>query len=133
MGTRHGQALYFRAGKIRKILILDSDIIIVKPLDANFDDAAADIVQNLGKADRIRPDEAPQPPTYLMAGNADSSEAKGLNVGFVMLRPSLEMYDHYLSIAAIKGRFDGSWAEQDLWNYVHSSNRNMPWKQIPQH
>lgn len=123
----------FELVEFEKILLLDTDIIILKPLDAIFDEAAADVLPNLGKAAQIHADEAPQPPTYLMAGIGDSSKAKGLNAGFVLLRPSLEIYHHYLSIAAIEGRFDGAWPEQDLWNYVHSPDGNMPWKPIPPH
>ncbi|KAH8745607.1 nucleotide-diphospho-sugar transferase [Hyaloscypha sp. PMI_1271] len=125
--------------QFEKVLLLDSDVVIVKPLDAIFEDPAAQLSRNLGRADKIREDEAVQPATYIMAGNAGPTEAEHpypaprggrLNAGFVLLKPSLQMFEHYMSVAAIEGRFPGGSPEQDLWNYVHRRDGNMPWKQV---
>jgi alpha-N-acetylglucosamine transferase len=129
----------FKLVQYEKILLLDSDHVIVKPLDGIFEDPAAQMFQNMGKANKIRDDEAPQPTSYIMAGNSGPALAdhpypapRGdrLNAGFVILKPSLEMFNHYISVASIEGRFPGGSPEQDLWNYVHNSDGNMPWKQV---
>jgi alpha-N-acetylglucosamine transferase len=120
----------FELVQFDKILLLDSDIVIVKPLDAIFEDSSAEVQQSLDDTNKIHQDESPQPSSYLLAAAGDTDRDHGLNAGFVLLQPSREMYQHYLSIAAIEGRFNGSWPEQDLWNYAHRLDGNMPWKQI---
>lgn len=122
-----------------KVLLLDSDIVVTQRIDAIFDDPATKITHNLGKKENVREDEAPQPSTYIMAGNSGpnfanhpypSPRGDRLNAGFVLLKPSIEMYNHYVSVCAIEGRFRGSSSEQDLWNCVHNRNGNMPWTQL---
>ncbi|KAH8749854.1 nucleotide-diphospho-sugar transferase [Hyaloscypha sp. PMI_1271] len=129
----------FELVQYEKILLLDSDHAIVRPLDDIFDDPAAQIVENLGDPEKMKDDEATQPISYIMAGNSGplvvdhpypASRGNRLNAGFVILKPSIEMYKHYVSVASIEGRFPGGSPEQDLWNYVHSRNGNMPWKQV---
>lgn len=129
----------FKLTQYEKVLLFDCDIVIVKPLDDIFEDPAATVLQNLGKQDKIRDDESTQPSEYLMAGNSGPSEIEHpypaprgnrLNAGFVLLKPSIQMFDHYMSVASIEGRFPGGSPEQDLWNYVHRRDGNMPWKQV---
>jgi len=129
----------FELVQYEKILLLDADHVIVKPLDGVFDDPATDILSNLGKQENVRDDEGQQPTKYMMAGNSGPYEAdhpypapRGdrLNAGFVVLHPSLDVYKYYMRVANIEGRFPGGSPEQDLWNYVHARNGNMPWKQV---
>jgi alpha-N-acetylglucosamine transferase len=129
----------FELVQYEKVLLLDADTVIVKPLDAIFADPATELSENLGKPESIHADEAAQPSQYIMAGNCGPSgkdhpypspRCTHLNAGFVILKPSLSMYAHYISIAFIPGRFDSEAPEQNLWNYVHDMNGNMPWKQI---
>ncbi|RDW82817.1 glycosyltransferase family 8 protein [Coleophoma cylindrospora] len=129
----------FELIQYEKVLLLDSDHVVVKPLDGIFQDPATDDTSNLGKVENIRDDEGVQPSTYVMAGNSGPREAphpypsergRRLNAGFVVLKPSIKMYKHYLAVSSIEGRFPGTSPEQDLWNYVHSDKGNMPWKQI---
>jgi len=129
----------FELVQYEKILLLDADHVIVKPLDGVFEDPATEVVSNLGKTENIHDDEGLQPRTFMMAGNSGPYEAdhpypapRGdrLNAGFVVLHPSVEMFNHYIAVASIEGRFPGSSPEQDLWNYVHDRKGNMPWTQI---
>ncbi|KAL3425303.1 Glycogenin-1-like protein 2 [Phlyctema vagabunda] len=129
----------FELTQFEKILLLDTDVVVVKPLDAIFQDPATQISTNLEMANKIRDDEAPQPYEYMMAGNSGPYTAEHpypaprgdrLNAGFVILKPSVDMFNHYISVASIEGRFPGGSPEQDLWNYVHHRDGNMPWKQI---
>lgn len=129
----------FELIQYEKVLLLDSDHVVVKSLDGVFQDPATDELPNLGMADHIRDDEGVQPLTYIMAGNSGPREAphpypaergNRLNAGFVVLKPSIAMFNHYMAVASIEGRFPGGSPEQDLWNYVHHRDGNMPWKQI---
>jgi alpha-N-acetylglucosamine transferase len=129
----------FQLVEYEKVLLLDTDIVVTQRIDDIFNDPAANLTQNLGDKKNIRDDESPQPETYIMAGNCGPEKpdhpypaprGNRLNTGFVILKPSQQMYEHYVSVASIEGRSKGSSPEQDLWNYVHARNRNMPWKQL---
>ncbi|KAH8598345.1 nucleotide-diphospho-sugar transferase [Bisporella sp. PMI_857] len=129
----------FELVQYEKILLLDADHVIVKPLDGVFEDPATDIVSNLGKAENTFEDEGLQPKKFMMAGNSGpytvdhgypAPRGDRLNAGFVVLHPSIEMYNLYIKVASIEGKFPGGSPEQDLWNYVHDRKRNMPWTQI---
>lgn len=124
-----------------KVLFLDSDTLITKPMDAIFDDPAAQIQQNLGDTSEKKApsDEGPQPKTYLFAGNAGSGGYKhvypppkgnNLNAGCMVFQPSMELFNYYLSIAKLKDRFPGRTPEQSLWSYAHRRDGNMPWTQL---
>lgn len=129
----------FELIQYEKVLLLHSDHVVVKPLDDIFQDAATVEISNLGKPENVQDDEGIQPATYIMAGNSGprraphpypSERGTRLNAVFVVLKPSIEMYNHYIAVFSIEGRFRGSSPEQDLWNYVHDSKRNMPLQQI---
>ncbi|PPJ52194.1 hypothetical protein CBER1_10360 [Cercospora berteroae] len=124
-----------------KILLLDSDTVIFKRLDDIFESPTTEIRTNLGNSSHVKHDEGPQPQTYLMAGETSPEEgikhswpakrrASPVNAGFVVLHPSEEMYEYNVRIASIEGRFPSSAPEQNLWNYIHRPDGNMPWKRI---
>lgn len=119
----------FRLTQYEKVLLLDTDMVVTGPLDGVFDDPATVLTFNHGDAAKTKDDEGPQPSQFIMAGNRGGNDNR-LNAGFVVLRPSMEMYEHYVRIANIEGRFPGGSPEQDLWNYVHRQDGNMPWTQI---
>jgi alpha-N-acetylglucosamine transferase len=129
----------FKLTQFEKVLLLDTDTVIVKSMDGVFEDPATELSYNLQMADKVHSDEGPQPIDYIMAGNSGPASenhpypaprGNRLNAGFVILKPSTEMFNHYMSVASIEGRFPGGSPEQDLWNYVHSQSGNMPWKQV---
>ncbi|KAF2123948.1 glycosyltransferase family 8 protein, partial [Dothidotthia symphoricarpi CBS 119687] len=129
----------FELTQFDKVLLLDTDIVVTKRVDHIFDDPATQDSPNLQKPDKIYSDEAPQPSSYIMAGNCGPFDKEHpypvergtrLNAGFVVLKPSKEMFELYLSVGKTEGKFPGLSPEQDLWNYVHNRDGNMPWKQI---
>lgn len=120
----------FKLTQFDKVLLLDADIVVTKRLDSIFDDLAAQESANLQMPDEIYSDEAPQPSSYIMAGSSERFEKDRLNAGFVILKPSKEIFELYLSVGKTEGKFPGTSPEQDLWNYVHNPDGNMPWKQI---
>lgn len=134
----------FRLVQFEKILLLDSDIVIFKRLDPVFESPETDIMTNLGVSSKMKNDEGTQPQRYLMAGDSSPARKKEdkyiwpakrhptgpCNAGFVVLHPSEEMYQHQLKIISIEGRFSGTAPEQNLWNYIHRPDGNMPWSRL---
>ncbi|OAL38462.1 hypothetical protein AYO20_02111 [Fonsecaea nubica] len=130
----------FRLTQFEKVLLMDLDIVLFKPLDAIFEEPETDIQDNLGMENQTKDDEGPQPQRYLLA--ADSSpigsdkhpwpapRSKALNAGFMVLHPSEEMLAHYLRIGSIDGRTPMLAPENNLLEYVHRPDGNMPYSQI---
>ena len=128
-----------------KILLLDLDTVLYKPLDGVFDDPATEPSSTLSNASAILPDEAPLPSQYMFAGvrnlnmnhdfpstieNGDFQMLDYLNAGFFVIMPSLEVLEYYLSVLPLQGRFDPSLPQQNMLNYVHRFDGNMPWKPL---
>lgn len=124
-----------------KMLFLDSDTLITKPMDGVFDDDAAQVQKNLGDASEKKSpaDEGVQPSTYLFAGNAGSGgydhvypppKGNNLNAGCMVFRPSLDLFEYYVRLTKFTDRFNPRTPEQSLWAYAHRRDGNMPWKQL---
>ena len=122
-----------------RVLYLDSDTVVTRPMDTIFSDPAAEESPFQDIKSETKDDEAPPPTTYVFAGNSGSGgqdhpypppKGKYLNGGFILFKPSKALFDHYISIANIKGRFDATYAEQSLLNYAHRRDGNLPWKQL---
>lgn len=115
----------FQLLQFEKVLLLDSDVVIFKRLDGVFQDPATEIMTNLGKEENVKDDEGVQPSRYLMA--ADTAPVGGsnhkwpaarsgiLNAGFVIIHPSIEVFEHYIAVANIEGRTPGTAPENNLW------------------
>ena len=52
------------------------------------------------------------------------------NAGFFIFSPSATLFNYYLSLLELPGRFDSTYPEQNLLNYAHREGGNMPWRQI---
>lgn len=133
----------FHLTQFSKVLLLDSDIVVFKRLDGIFSEPETTIQENRGVAENALPDEGSQPTRYLMA--ADSSPLGGdnhpypaprsgiLNAGFVVIHPSEQVLSHYLTVASIEGRTPGTAPENNLWEYIHRVDGNMPFTPIQTH
>ncbi|KAI7614749.1 hypothetical protein KC319_g19805, partial [Hortaea werneckii] len=44
--------------------------------------------------------------------------------------PSKVLFEYYLSLLKLPGRFDPGFPEQNLLNYAHRRDGNMPWKPL---
>lgn len=53
-----------------------------------------------------------------------------LNAGFVVIRPSEAMFDHYIRVVSIEGRTKTDAPENNLWEYVHRKSANMPFTEL---
>ncbi|KAF2280461.1 putative glycosyl transferase family 8 family, partial [Westerdykella ornata] len=130
-----------------RICLLDSDIVLNKPIDGVFDDPAV-ALQTTGtnrSAEIYKEDEGELPTTYAFAaametspdhnyppqvGNGDYIRDDNLNAGFMVFRPDKELFEHYMKILAQPDRFNSALPEQSLLNYAHRWSANMPWKPI---
>jgi alpha-N-acetylglucosamine transferase len=123
-----------------KILFIDADHLVTAPLDGVFYDEATLTQSTLANPEAIQDDEAPLPGTYMLATHSDSfgydhpippsTEANYLNCGFFVFMPSQVLFDYYLSLLKLPGRFDPGLPEQNLLNYAHRRDGNMPWKAL---
>jgi alpha-N-acetylglucosamine transferase len=53
-----------------------------------------------------------------------------LNGGFFVFTPSQALFEYYLSLLGLPGRLDPGFMEQNLLNYAHRRDGNMPWKPL---
>jgi alpha-N-acetylglucosamine transferase len=128
-----------------KILFLDADSIITAPLDAVFDDPATAVLPTGTNPAALKPDESPLPPSYLFAGvgqlnydhhfpptleGGDFQNGDYLNAGFFLIAPNPPLFEYYVSLLQLEGRFDPAQPEQNMLNYAHRRDGNMPWKQL---
>lgn len=131
--------------QFERICFVDGDTILTASLDGIFDDPAVVSHSTSARPEAIATDEAPLPSEYVFAGVPEMqkvhhyppSEEGGdwvninyLNAGFFVLRPSLEMLDYYTTLTKISVRFDPYLPEQNLLNYAHRREGNMPWRQL---
>ncbi len=129
----------FELTQYDRILYMDTDMLLTRPLDAVFDEpevAKPCWTKNDSQSMQLR--EAPMPQQYVIAGVTDN-EGPGnthpaparpgtrLNGGFFVLQPSRTLFDYYESLLQSEGRFDPGLMEMALLNYAHRHNGPMPW------
>lgn len=123
-----------------KICFIDADMLVTAPLDGVFYDEAA-LEQHTGaNPAQLRDDEASLPQTYSFATHSDLwgfdhayppiVSSTYLNCGFFVFAPSEQMFAYYMSLLALEGRFDPAFPEQNLLNYAHRREGNMPWRPV---
>jgi alpha-N-acetylglucosamine transferase len=123
-----------------KILFIDADHLVTGRLDGVFWDEATLTQGTAADPAATRDDEAALPRTYMFATHADyfgydhpyppPADLTYLNAGFFCFTPSLALFDYYLSLLRLPGRFDPGFPEQNLLNYAHRQDGNMPWKPL---
>jgi alpha-N-acetylglucosamine transferase len=129
-----------------RILVMDGDSMLVRPLDGVFDDPAAQIQKtNVDVPYKPLKGEAPMPAHYLLASLSEVWDSthdfppthgtglkqKGfLNAGFFLLAPSIAAFNHYSSFLEIPKSFDPKYPEQNLMNQIHNWDGPMPWKEL---
>ncbi|PGG96503.1 hypothetical protein AJ79_09563 [Helicocarpus griseus UAMH5409] len=128
------------------IVFLDADSVLTKPLDDLL--SSPDIRPRAPKEPTgiYHGLNLPLPETYLVAGlpqlrpNHSAGPSRvpedywnwvNLNSGFLVLKPSLEVFQYFKLLLAVKDSFDGSIGDQSVLNHVFSSWGPMPWTQLP--
>lgn len=129
-----------------RILMLDGDTMLRRPLDGVFDDRGAKVGSSKQIKNHITLDgEAPLPRNYLLGSLSevgdsahdfppnDSTEMENvgkMNTGFMLLSPSLTTFDYYRSLLNTTDSFDPKNPEQNLLNHAHKWDGPMPWTEI---
>lgn len=129
----------FELTQYRKICFIDADHLVTARLDGVFDDPATSVQRNREKEEMVKDDEGAMPPTYMFAGKSDvfgydhelpPKETDYLNAGFFVFRPSKELFGYYESLLKLEGRFGQQFPEQNLMNYAHRLEGNIPWQRL---
>ncbi len=127
----------FELTQYEKILFLDSDMLIAKRMDGIFTDETTKPLQS--KPELVRHDEAPIPSSYIFAAQTYIDQRRHpypippsnyFSGGVFLAQPSIELFNHYLSVAEIEDRFDSNAMEQGLLNYAHRKDGPMPWAEV---
>jgi alpha-N-acetylglucosamine transferase len=131
--------------QFERVCFMDSDTVLTRPLDGIFQDPAVITLNSTINEKKILKDEAEIPNTYSFAGvpeikrkhhfppndtAGDFYNSNYLNAGFFVLQPSLKMFDYYLSLLNTPNKFRPDFPEQNLLNYAHRRDGNMPWLQL---
>jgi len=122
-----------------KILFLDADTYLLRPLDRIFRDPAARPTKTGSSEEETQPDEAPLPEKYLFATGPEILHTTHpwpphpwprFNAGFFLFQPSKTLFKYYTSLLTLRDRFDSAYPEQNLLNYAHREWGNMPWAHL---
>ncbi|KAK5141576.1 hypothetical protein LTR04_002549 [Oleoguttula sp. CCFEE 6159] len=131
----------FELTSYAKICFIDADTLVTKRLDGVFYDEATMLQMTLSNPAELKDDEAPLPRSFMFASKPDAwgyehayppvpPESDYLNCGFFVFTPSKELFAYYMSLLAIKDRFYPAFPEQNLLNYAHRKEGNMPWSHL---
>jgi alpha-N-acetylglucosamine transferase len=133
----------FQMVQYDRILFLDSDTLLTRPIDDIFEDPAVRVSDTLfDRNSQIKADEGSLPAQYVFAARSDNALAgerdhpfpptrtDTFSAGFWMAAPSKEMYQYLLSVMNHYRRFDPHTMEQSLMNYAFRSEGVMPWKEL---
>ncbi|KAH8693691.1 putative glycosyl transferase family 8 family [Talaromyces proteolyticus] len=132
-----------------KVVFVDADTVILHPMDKIFSIRATDIRDTLPTPSRVISTTANMPvtppPKYMIAGIHDRwMEANKrppetepfyvldnyMNAGFFVISPSKEMFEYYLSLLDHPDAFDVDYPEQNLLNFAHRTDGQMPWQDL---
>jgi alpha-N-acetylglucosamine transferase len=130
----------FEMTEYTKICFIDADHLVTGSLDGVFYDEATLTQPTLPNPAHIKDDEASLPRTYMFATHGDfygyehpyppDPDLTYLNCGFFVFAPSKVLFEYYMSLLQLPGRFDPGFPEQNLLNYAHRREGNMPWKPL---
>ena len=129
----------FELVQYEKVLFMDSDMLINRPLDGIFQDPSTTVMETLNVSTPANVEEGQPPPAYAFAGNPEAfttehdwppPDGNYLNAGFFVFTPSLELFQYYMSLLQIPDLFNPSMPEQNLLNYAHRKDGNMPWQRL---
>ncbi len=133
----------FQMVQYDRILFLDSDTLLTRPLDDIFQDPAVQLSDTLfERRGEIKSDESALPAQYVFAAGQIMLWAGGrdhpfppmhtysFSAGFWTCAPSKEVYQYLLSVMNHYRRFDPHAMEQNLLNYAFRSGGAMPWKEL---
>ncbi|CRG91421.1 hypothetical protein PISL3812_08469 [Talaromyces islandicus] len=132
-----------------KVVFVDADTVILHPMDEIFSIPATEIRDTLPASPNtshpvINMSVTP-PQKYMIAGIHDHwmEENKRppenetfyeldhyMNAGFFVVSPSKEMFEYYLSLLDQPDAFNMDYPEQNLLNFAHRTDGQMPWQDL---
>jgi alpha-N-acetylglucosamine transferase len=133
----------FEQTQYSRILYLDADMLLMRSLDAIWDEPVAQQIRHtLAASDSsATPDiaaiENQIPSNYTIVGVSDTGgpdhpfpppTTSMLNGGFFLLRPCEALFKYYTALLNAPNLFDSSLMEQSLLNYAHKPDGRMPWQ-----
>ena len=129
----------FQQTEYEKMLYIDADMLITRRMDAIFEDESTRIQEPNKELDNQN-ETAPLPPSYMLAGQAQQidrvhryppdPEMDWMCSGFMVFKPSQEIFEYYTSIMERKDSFDPMYPDQNLLNYAHRWEGPMPWTNV---
>ena len=129
----------FQQTEYEKLLYMDADMLITRRMDGIFEDAGTKI-QKPKRGMNSTEETAPLPPSYLLAGQAQQlsrvhryppdPEAQWMCSGFMVFKPSQEIFEYYSSIMERDNSFAPDYPDQNLLNYAHRWDGPMPWTNV---
>ena len=136
----------FEMTQYDKLLCLDADMLITRRLDGVFDDPGTQMrrVAQLGRRQlpllKVGEPEPPVGLEYIMAGQPQQTGHSKpyppdlgndwLCLGFFLFKPSQAMFNYYMALKSIEGRFDTRFPDQNMLTYAHRRDGPMPWRRI---
>ncbi|PYI24223.1 nucleotide-diphospho-sugar transferase [Aspergillus violaceofuscus CBS 115571] len=128
-----------------RILLLDADSVLTRSIDTVWDLPEIQPKAPLSTSVHVGERVLPLPKSYVLAGlpqlrlnhtarptrvPEDFYDWETLNVGFLMLQPSLEIFDYFAAMLAVPESFESSIADQSLVNALFAADGPMPWTQL---
>jgi alpha-N-acetylglucosamine transferase len=131
----------FEQTQYKRILYLDADMLLTRSLDAIWDEPVAqllyDTLPTSDLSSQPPESEAEIPSSYTIVGVSDTGGANHafpplpkpqMNGGFFLFRPSIPLFNYYVSILNTPNAFNSGLMEQALLNRAHNQEGRMPWK-----
>ncbi|KAJ8610942.1 hypothetical protein MRB53_038246 [Persea americana] len=132
-----------RMTEYKKLLFIDCDHLILERLDGVFDDQATETRPIRNNASEFRRDEAPLPTDYMVAAIPEQFNHEHdvppsyvewyMNAGFYVIRPDKALFRYYASLMTgtdKSDRYNSGFPEQNMFNYAHRRDGNMPWGRL---
>jgi alpha-N-acetylglucosamine transferase len=133
----------FQMVQYDRVLFIDADTILTRPIDDIFADPAAQLTNTLfERRKEVKADEE-QPPAQYVFGTRSDNHFNGLrdhpfpplhsdqfSAGFWLAAPSQEMFKYFVSVMKHFRRFNPQNMEQSLFNYAFRTEGAMPWQEL---
>jgi alpha-N-acetylglucosamine transferase len=125
-----------------KVLLIDTDMTLTRPLDAIFQDPATEL-RHSNQSAHIEPEIDAPPDKFIMAASPESFQREHpypfldpdhkksyFNSGLIMYSPSAELFQHYMDLINHPDLYYTGAPDQDILNYAHRWGGPMPWKRL---
>lgn len=118
-----------------KVALLDVETVILRPLDEVFKDSVTTMRSTIGSTSKFpkkyimaAPNEDWVDPKTQVLSNQDRilPEKRHMNTGFIILHPSKDLFDYYMSLVPMLDKDESNHPEDDILEYAHRADGPMP-------